>query len=48
MSDTIKKRFPADTSLKYTTFLNDKKVNAELYALLQAYSIPDNEERTII
>lgn len=48
MSDTIKKRFPADTSLKYTTFLNDKKVNAELYALLQTYSIPDNEERTII
>ena len=48
MPNIIKKRFPADTSLEYTTFLNDKKVNAELYALLQTYSRPDSEERTII
>ena len=32
------KRFPADTSLDFTTFLNDKKVNGELYALLQGCS----------
>ena len=34
----IQKRFPADTTLKETTFLNDKKIDAELYALLQSYS----------
>jgi hypothetical protein len=33
MSD-IKKRFPADTTLEVNTFLNDKKINGELYALL--------------
>jgi hypothetical protein len=27
-----KKRFPANTTLDTTTFLNDKKVNGELYA----------------
>lgn len=32
------KRFPADTILDYQTFLNDKKINGELYALLQRYS----------
>ena len=32
------KRFPADTSLRYQTFLNDKKVNGELYAYLQSLS----------
>lgn len=34
----IQKRFPADITLKETTFLNDKKIDAELYALLQSYS----------
>lgn len=29
-----KKRFPADTKLDVLTFLNDKKVNGELYAYL--------------
>lgn len=33
-----KKRFPADTKMDKTTFLNDKKINGELYALLQTLS----------
>lgn len=32
------KRFPANTTLEVPTFLNDKKVNGELYALLQGVS----------
>ena len=32
------KRFPANTTLDIPTFLNDKKVNGELYALLQEHS----------
>lgn len=32
------KRFPANTTLNELTFLNDKKVNGELYALLQGLS----------
>ena len=28
------KRFPADTTLDFSTFLNDKKINGELYAIL--------------
>ena len=32
------RRFPADTTLNYETFLNDKKVNGELYAILQELS----------
>ena len=42
----IKKTFPADTAKKeeYLTFLNDSKVDAELYALLLSYSygVPGN------
>ena len=33
-----RKRFPANTDLDTLTFLNDKKIDGELYALLQAYS----------
>lgn len=33
-----KKRFPANTTLNTTTFLNDKKINGELYAYLQQVS----------
>ena len=33
-----KKRFPANTTLDTTTFLNDKKINGELYAYLQGIS----------
>ena len=32
------KRFPAETTLDSLTFLNDKKINGELYALLQGIS----------
>ena len=32
------KRFPADTNMEISTFLNDKKINGELYALLQGLS----------
>lgn len=34
-----RKRFPADTTLDALTFLNDKKINGELYALLQEMSV---------
>ena len=30
------RRFPADTSLEGITFLNNKKINGELYGMLQA------------
>lgn len=30
----IKKRFPATTAMEELTFLNDKKIDAELYAYL--------------
>ena len=45
---TINKRFPADTTLKESTFLNNKKINAELYALLMTYSYPDELNRTVV
>lgn len=47
MKGPEQKRFPADTSLKYQTFLNDKKVNGELYAYLQSlseYKVLDKQE----
>lgn len=37
----VNKRMPADTTLKELTFLNDKKIDGELYALLQSYSVPN-------
>lgn len=40
------KRFPANTTLNELTFLNDKKINGELYALLQGlscYEVIDKE-----
>ena len=42
----IQKRFPADTQIdkNQLTFLNDKKVNAELYAFFQSLSIPRDKE----
>lgn len=45
---TINKRFPADTTLKEQTFLNNKKINGELYALLLSYSYPDDQKRTVV
>lgn len=41
----IHKRFPADTTDKETTFLNDGKIDAELYAFLQSISYPDPETK---
>lgn len=38
-----KKRFPADTKLDILTFLNDKKVDGELYAFLQSFSQHDSK-----
>lgn len=43
----INKRFPANTTLTQDTFLNDKKVDAELYAFLISLSYPDETKRTI-
>lgn len=42
---TINKRFPANTSLNMDTFLNDKKVDGELYAFLQTISYVDTTTR---
>lgn len=39
----IQKRFPANTVLDEVTFLNDKKVDGEFYALYQEYSMPVEE-----
>ena len=38
MEKEEKKRIPADTTLDSLTFLNDKKINGELYAYLQEMS----------
>ena len=40
----IEKRFPAETGLENKTFLNDKKINAELYAYLQSKSMADGND----
>lgn len=37
------KHFPADTSLDYETFLNDSKIDGELYAYLLSQSYGDKE-----
>lgn len=42
------KRFPANTTLDYNTFLNDKRVNGELYALLQSLSTPTSEDGVFV
>ena len=42
------KRFPADTAMNTVTFLNDKKINGELYAYLQyisTYKMLDDSPR---
>jgi biotin operon repressor len=41
----IHKRFPADTTDEEITFLNDGKIDAELYAYLQSLSYPDAETK---
>lgn len=48
MDKDIQKRFPADTDLSYLTFLNDKKLDSELYAYLQSISYADDSKRTVV
>ena len=46
-----KKRIPADTTLESLTFLNDKKINGELYAYLQElseYMVINKEENKFL
>ena len=46
----VEKRFPATVTIDddVTTFLHDKKINAELYAYLQSKSYPDEKKRTVV
>ena len=48
MSKNVNKRFPANVALEQQTFLNNKKINGELYAILQSYSYPDGLKRTVV
>jgi len=41
----IHKRFPADVTMEETTFLNNGRVDAELYAYFQSISYPDPETK---
>jgi len=45
---TVSKRFPANTDLNVSTFLNDKKIDGELYSLLQTYSYPNSQKETVV
>ena len=47
MKIQIEKSFPADTALDYRTFLNDTKIDAELYAYLLSISYGE-KGRTIV
>lgn len=40
LHDMIEKRFPADVTLEAVTFLNDKSIDGELYAIFQSLSVP--------
>lgn len=44
---TVSKRFPANTTLEELTFLNNKKIDAELYAYLQLRSYPVEGETVV-
>ena len=46
----VEKRFPATVTIdeNTTTFLHDKRINAELYAYLQSKSYPDKNKRTVV
>ena len=46
--NSIKKNFPADTTIEKTTFLNDPKIDADLYAYLLSISYGiEGETRTM-
>jgi hypothetical protein len=40
----VNKRFPADTKLDRETFLRNKKIDGELYAIFQEHSYPNEEK----
>lgn len=44
----VEKRFPANTTLDITTFLNDKKIDGELYAYLQSISVHDGVDTYVV
>ena len=44
----VQKRFPATVSQEISTFLNNSKLDGELYAFLQSLSFPDGEGRTVV
>ncbi len=48
MKGNISKRFPANVTLDTQTFLNDKKIDGELYALFQELSYVDKEGQTVV
>lgn len=48
MSKNIEKRLPATTSLDYKTFLNDRKIDGELYSLFLEYSIGVKDKGTVV
>lgn len=43
----IQKRFPANVTTKEVTFLNNKRVDAELYAYLQSLSIAEDNQTVL-
>ena len=48
MEKIVKKRFPATTELNNLTFLNDKKVDGELYAYFQSLSKYEDEKTYVL
>ena len=45
MKGNISKRFPANVTLDTQTFLNDKKIDGELYALFRNYRMQIKMDR---
>lgn len=44
---SYQKRFPANTTLTHLTFLNNKKIDGQLYGLLQSYSEVVNNKTVV-
>lgn len=44
----VQKRMPANTTMETKTFLNNKKIDGELYAYLQSVSYPENGETIVV
>ena len=45
MKKTLEKHFPSDTTMEIKTFLNDPKVDGELYALLLSLSKGEKDKK---